>query len=79
MLGSADARDLLPQVDAAAPARPSRHADRLVLVRPDGYVGWAGRQADLRSWADAYFRRRPNPSIGDHNVYPIEPVAWQTA
>ncbi len=56
MLGSAEARDLPPQVDAAAPARPSRRADRLVRVRPDGYVGWAGQQADVRSWADAYFR-----------------------
>jgi hypothetical protein len=45
--------DLPAQVDAAVPARPM---DRLVLVRPDGYVGWVGTAEEFPGWAREYFR-----------------------
>lgn len=40
------------QVDALAPARPRAEA---VLVRPDGYVAWAGNAAEFADWARGYF------------------------
>jgi 2-polyprenyl-6-methoxyphenol hydroxylase-like FAD-dependent oxidoreductase len=49
--------DLPPAVDAAA--QPGRDDDRLVLVRPDGYVGWVGTAAAFPVWASGYFRRAP--------------------
>jgi 2-polyprenyl-6-methoxyphenol hydroxylase-like FAD-dependent oxidoreductase len=42
----------LPQVDTRAPARPRRED---VLVRPDGYVAWAGNAAEFADWARGYF------------------------
>jgi hypothetical protein len=51
-----------PQVEAAVPAQPDPRPDRLVLVRPDGYVGWAGTVAGFPAWAEAFFRRRPQPA-----------------
>ena len=51
-----------PQVEAAVPAQPDPRPDRLVLVRPDGYVGWAGTVAEFPAWAEDFFRRRPEPA-----------------
>jgi 2-polyprenyl-6-methoxyphenol hydroxylase-like FAD-dependent oxidoreductase len=48
--------DLPSQVDAAA--QPEEDDGRLVLVRPDGYVGWAGTAAAFPAWANGFFRRR---------------------
>jgi 2-polyprenyl-6-methoxyphenol hydroxylase-like FAD-dependent oxidoreductase len=45
-------------VAAAAPADrwpDGPHGDRLVLVRPDGYVGWVGPPAGFRTWSADYF------------------------
>ena len=47
--------DLLPQVDAAVPARPT---GELLLVRPDGYLAWIGTAAGFPAWAGEYFRWR---------------------
>jgi hypothetical protein len=57
VLVGADAErlDLPAQVDAAIPARPQ---GRLLLVRPDGYLGWAGSAAEFEPWARRYFRRQ---------------------
>jgi len=44
---------LPPQVDAVTPARP---LDRLLLVRPDGYLGWVGTAEQFPAWARDYFR-----------------------
>ncbi|HEX4247852.1 MAG TPA: FAD-dependent monooxygenase [Pseudonocardia sp.] len=41
------------QVDAVVPARP---VDRLLLVRPDGYLGWVGTAEQFPAWARDYFR-----------------------
>jgi hypothetical protein len=49
--------DLPTAVDAAA--QQGRADDRLVLVRPDGYVGWVGTAATFPGWASSYFRRAP--------------------
>jgi 2-polyprenyl-6-methoxyphenol hydroxylase-like FAD-dependent oxidoreductase len=43
---------LPPQVDAAELARP---VDRLMLVRPDGYLGWVGTAEEFAAWARDYF------------------------
>jgi 2-polyprenyl-6-methoxyphenol hydroxylase-like FAD-dependent oxidoreductase len=43
---------LPPQVDAAELARP---VERLMLVRPDGYLGWVGTTAEFPVWARGYF------------------------
>lgn len=51
-------RPLPSQVDAAVPARPDPRAERLVLVRPDGYVGWVGNPTGFPAFAGAYFGRR---------------------
>jgi 2-polyprenyl-6-methoxyphenol hydroxylase-like FAD-dependent oxidoreductase len=45
--------DLPAQVDPAVPTTPMR---RLVLVRPDGYVGWVGTEAEFPAWARRFFR-----------------------
>jgi 2-polyprenyl-6-methoxyphenol hydroxylase-like FAD-dependent oxidoreductase len=49
---------LPPPVDAAVPARPDSRPEQLVLVRPDGYVGWAGTTTAFPAFAGAYFARR---------------------
>ncbi len=61
LLGSRAAElDLPSQVDAAA--QPGHDGDRLILVRPDGYVGWVGTAAAFPSWAGGYFGvARPAP------------------
>ncbi len=46
--------DLPPQVDAAAPARPT---GELMLARPDGYLGWVGTAEQFPAWASEYFRQ----------------------
>jgi hypothetical protein len=51
--GDAPHIDLPPQVDAAVPAQP---IDRLLLVRPDGYLGWVGTADEFPAWARGYFR-----------------------
>jgi 2-polyprenyl-6-methoxyphenol hydroxylase-like FAD-dependent oxidoreductase len=48
--------DLPSPVDAAA--QPGRDDEQLVLVRPDGYVGWVGTVAAFPAWADGFFQRR---------------------
>jgi len=49
---------LPPQVDPAVPAHADPRADRLVLVRPDGYVGWAGTATEFSAFTGTYFRGR---------------------
>jgi 2-polyprenyl-6-methoxyphenol hydroxylase-like FAD-dependent oxidoreductase len=56
------AAELPDEVDAAQP-RAGGERDSLTLVRPDGYVGWAGAAADFPAWADGYFRRTTS-SVG---------------
>jgi 2-polyprenyl-6-methoxyphenol hydroxylase-like FAD-dependent oxidoreductase len=61
LLGVHAAEPELPaQVDPAVPER-SESPDRLVLVRPDGYVGWPGTVADFPAWASAFFGRQKQP------------------
>jgi 2-polyprenyl-6-methoxyphenol hydroxylase-like FAD-dependent oxidoreductase len=50
----ADRLDLSSQVDAVTPVRS---LEKLVLVRPDGYVGWIGTAGDFEPWARRYFLR----------------------
>jgi 2-polyprenyl-6-methoxyphenol hydroxylase-like FAD-dependent oxidoreductase len=52
--------DLPPQVDAAEVdvAVPARPTGRLVLVRPDGYLGWVGTAGQFPSWARGYFQQQ---------------------
>ena len=47
----------LPGPVAAAEPRAGGNPDRLALVRPDGYVGWAGPADRFPNWADEYFGR----------------------
>jgi 2-polyprenyl-6-methoxyphenol hydroxylase-like FAD-dependent oxidoreductase len=69
LLGTRSAELALPpQVDAAAPAAPDARADRLVLVRPDGYVGWVGPAAEFPAWASTFFR-----TTGDAGRRPVAP------
>jgi 2-polyprenyl-6-methoxyphenol hydroxylase-like FAD-dependent oxidoreductase len=56
--------ELPPQVDAAVPTRPDPTPDRLVLVRPDGYVGWAGTVGAFPAFADTYFWARAGSAAG---------------
>ena len=51
------AADLPGPVDAAEP-RGGGERDRLTLVRPDGYVGWAGAAHRFPAWAQEYFGHR---------------------
>jgi len=44
--------DLPAQVDVAVPARPT---GELLLVRPDGYLAWAGTAPEFPAWASRYF------------------------
>jgi Aromatic-ring hydroxylase, C-terminal len=44
-------------VDAAEPARGDGHG-RSLLIRPDGYVAWAGAPDRFAAWAGGYFRTR---------------------
>ena len=53
LVGDAGELTLPPQVDAVAPARP---LERLLLVRPDGYLGWVGTAEQFPGWARDYFR-----------------------
>ena len=55
----AEQLDLPAQVDRA---QPMFEADRLVLVRPDGYLGWVGTAADFPTWASRYFQDRERQS-----------------
>jgi len=48
--------DLPGPVDAAEP-REGGERERLTLVRPDGYVGWAGPADRFPAWAAEYFGR----------------------
>lgn len=50
----ADRLNRPPQVDAATPVRSQ---ERLLLVRPDGYLGWTGAAAEFEPWARRYFHR----------------------
>jgi hypothetical protein len=45
-----------PQVELAE--QRDQVSDRWTLVRPDGYVGWAGAPDEFPAWADRYFGRR---------------------
>ena len=56
------------QVDAATPESPM---DRLVLVRPDGYVGWVGSARAWPGWAAGYFGSPAAVSDGGQAVSPI--------
>jgi hypothetical protein len=57
LLGSGTAAvDLPPQVELAD--QRDQVSDRWILVRPDGYVGWAGAPDEFPAWADRYFRPR---------------------
>jgi len=56
LLGRADV-DLPDPVDAAEPS-DGDEVGGLTLVRPDGYVAWAGTADRFPAWADAYFGRR---------------------
>ena len=59
----AEQLDLPPQVDRADAAQPMLAGDRLLLVRPDGYLGWVGAAADFPAWASGYFQdRRQSPA-----------------
>jgi 2-polyprenyl-6-methoxyphenol hydroxylase-like FAD-dependent oxidoreductase len=53
--------DLPPQVE---PAEKPGDAG-WTLVRPDGYVGWAGAPAEFPAWAGTYFRWGPVPVPAD--------------
>ena len=61
------AADLPEPVDAAEP-RKGGERDRLTLVRPDGYVGWAGAAHRFPAWSQEYFGRgtgrRPGAAAG---------------
>ncbi len=57
LLGSGPAAlDPPPQVEVAD--RRDQVSDRWTLVRPDGYVGWAGAPDEFPAWADRFFGRR---------------------
>ena len=57
LLGSGTAAvDPPPQVEVAE--QRDQVSDRWTLVRPDGYVGWAGAPDEFPAWADRYFGRR---------------------
>jgi hypothetical protein len=60
VLVGAPAEQLDPpvQVDRVDATRPVFEVDRLVLVRPDGYLGWIGTAADFPAWASSYFQDR---------------------
>jgi 2-polyprenyl-6-methoxyphenol hydroxylase-like FAD-dependent oxidoreductase len=65
LLGTRASDVALPApVDAAVPARPGPRPERLVLVRPDGYVGWVGTTTDFPAFAWAYFARRSPRTAG---------------
>ena len=54
LLGATEDGPALPaQVDPAVPARPE--GAQLMLVRPDGYLGWVGTAAEFPGWAEGYF------------------------
>jgi 2-polyprenyl-6-methoxyphenol hydroxylase-like FAD-dependent oxidoreductase len=53
LLGPSPSR-LPAQVDVAEPSS-GRDPRRAVLVRPDGYVGWAGAPDHFAAWADGFF------------------------
>jgi hypothetical protein len=57
LLGARAAELDLPSPVHAA-AQPGRDDEQLVLVRPDGYVGWVGTVAAFPAWADGFFQRR---------------------
>jgi 2-polyprenyl-6-methoxyphenol hydroxylase-like FAD-dependent oxidoreductase len=45
----------LPGRVVAAQRRSGEERDRLTLVRPDGYLGWAGAADRFPAWAEEYF------------------------
>ena len=57
LLGSGTAAVDPPRQVEPAEQR-DRMSDRWTLVRPDGYVGWAGAPDEFPAWADRYFGRR---------------------
>jgi 2-polyprenyl-6-methoxyphenol hydroxylase-like FAD-dependent oxidoreductase len=61
LLGS-PAADLPGPVDAAEP-RGGGERDQLTLVRPDGYVGWAGPARLFPAWAEEYFGRASDVTV----------------
>jgi hypothetical protein len=57
VLGSGTAAvDQPPHVEVAE--RRDQPLDRWTVVRPDGYVGWAGAPEEFPAWAGRYFGRR---------------------
>jgi hypothetical protein len=48
--------DLPPQVIGAVPAQADSQDPPLLLVRPDGYVGWIGDAPGFARWAHQFFR-----------------------
>ena len=57
LLGSGTAAVDPPRRWSAAEQR-DQVSDRWTLVRPDGYVGWAGAPDEFPAWADRYFGPR---------------------
>jgi 2-polyprenyl-6-methoxyphenol hydroxylase-like FAD-dependent oxidoreductase len=62
LLGSGTAAVDPPRQVELAEQR-DRMSDRWTLVRPDGYVGWAGVPDGFPAWADRYFGRRTSRRV----------------
>jgi hypothetical protein len=52
--------ELPDSVDVAQPCGGGDR-DSLTLIRPDGYIGWAGPADDFPAWAEEYFRSKTSP------------------
>jgi flavin-dependent dehydrogenase len=68
LLGSGTAAVEQPRQVEVAEQR-DQVADRWTLVRPDGYVGWAGVPDEFPAWADRYFGRRIS-RLASHRTAP---------